>query len=64
MISLNDLKILKEIAPEIETHFTSGAWTREQGQKACSIVYNQLTSEEGKKLILTLHDSMEEKNGI
>lgn len=64
MITLNDLKIIQEVVPTLESQFVSGAWNREQGQKACSMVYNRLTSDEGKKIILTLHDGMEEKHGI
>lgn len=64
MITLNDLKIIQEVVPILESQFVTGAWSREQGQKACSIVYNKLISDEGKKIILTLHDGMEEKHGL
>jgi len=63
MITLNDTKILKEVIPEVEQLFTTGQWTREQAQQALGMAYNELTSEEGQRILLQIHDGLEAKKG-
>lgn len=61
MITMNDVKIINEVVPVVQEKFVSGVWSREQAQKAISIAYGKTTSEEGQKLLLQIHDGMEEK---
>lgn len=61
MITMNDIKIINEVVPAVESRFVSGQWNREQAQKAISIAYAKTTSEEGKKLLLQVHDGIEEQ---
>jgi hypothetical protein len=61
MITMNDVKIINEVVPVVQDRFVSGQWNREQAQKAIGIAYGKTTSEEGKKLLLQIHDGIEEQ---